>query len=78
MWSFIKDKRTDQCVVASLKLNDETKSKDKATILNDYFISVFTKEDESSNPRIPLMLAIFLIYCQLIKLLKELLLYSLI
>ena len=65
MWSFIKDKRTDQCGVATLKLNDVTytKCKDKATILNNYFTSIFTKKDESIS--LSLMVAFFLIYCQL-------------
>ena len=38
--------------MASLKLNDVTytKCKDKPTILNDYFTSAFTKEDESNIP----------------------------
>ena len=38
--------------MASLRLNDVTyiKYKDKATILNNYFTSVFTKEDESNIP----------------------------
>jgi len=52
LWTFIKDRRTDQFGVASLRLNDVTytKCKDKAAILNNYFTSVFTKEDKSNIP----------------------------
>ena len=46
MWLFIKDQRTEQCRIASLKHNG-TKCRDKATVLNNYFTSDFTKGDES-------------------------------
>ena len=53
MWSYIKNKKVDYCGVAPLRYNDTlyTDSKDKASILNNYFTSVFTMEDGS----IPIM-----------------------
>ena len=52
LWSFIKDKRTDHCGVASLEVNGTmyNKCEDKASVLNEYFTSVFTKEDISNIP----------------------------
>ena len=52
LWSFIKDKRTDHCGVASLEVNGimYNKCEDKASVLNEYFTSVFTKEDTSNIP----------------------------
>ena len=49
MWSYIKNKKVDYCGVAPLQYNDTsyTDSKDKASILNNYFMSVFTIEDGS-------------------------------
>ena len=49
MWSYIKSKKVDHCGVAPLRHNDRTytDSKDKASILNDYFASVFVSEDGS-------------------------------
>ena len=49
MWSYIKNKKVDYCGVAPLRYNDTlyTDSKDKASILNNYFTSVFTTEGES-------------------------------
>ena len=42
-------KKVDYCGVAPLRYNDMiyTDSKDKASILNKYFTSVFTMEDKS-------------------------------
>ena len=47
MWSYIKSKKVDYCGVAPLRYNDTTYTdpKDKATILNNYFTSVFISED---------------------------------
>ena len=47
--AFIKDKRTDHCGIASLKVNGTMYNtcKDKTSVLNEYFTSVFTKEDSS-------------------------------
>lgn len=49
MWSYIKSKKVDYCGVAPLRHNDRTytDSKDKASMLNDYFASVFISEDGS-------------------------------
>ena len=49
MWSYIKSKKVDYCGVAPLQHNDRTytDSKDKASILNDYFASIFISEDGS-------------------------------
>ena len=47
MWSYIKSKKTDYCGIAPLQQNGTTytDSKDKATILNNYFASIFVSED---------------------------------
>ena len=52
LWTFIKDRRTDHCGVASLEVNDTiyNKCKDKASVLNEYFATVFTKKDSSDVP----------------------------
>ena len=49
MWSYIKSKKVDYCGVAPLRHNDRTYTnfKDKASILNDFFASVFISEDGS-------------------------------
>ena len=49
MWSYIKNKKVDYCGVAPLRYNGTIyiDSKDKASILNNYFTSVFTMEDGS-------------------------------
>ena len=47
MWSYIKSKKTDYCGIAPLQQNGTTytDSKDKATILNNYFASIFVSEN---------------------------------
>ena len=49
MWSYIKSKKTDYCTcgIAPLQQNGTTytDSKDKATILNNYFASIVVSED---------------------------------
>ena len=52
LWTFIKDRRTDHCGVASLGVNGTiyNKCKDKASFLNEYFATVFTKKDSSDVP----------------------------
>ena len=52
LWTFIKDRRTDHCGVASLEVNGTiyNKCKDKASVLNEYFATVFTKKDSSDVP----------------------------
>ena len=52
LWTFIKDKRTDHCGVASLEVNGTmyNKCKDEALVLNEYFTSVFTTEDTFDVP----------------------------
>ena len=52
LWTFIKDKRIDHCGIASLKVNGTMYNtcKDKASVLNEYFTSVFTKENTSDIP----------------------------
>ena len=47
IWSYIKSKKTDYCGIAPLQQNGTTctDSKDKATILNNYFASIFVSED---------------------------------
>ena len=49
---YIVDKRTDHCGVASLEVNGTmyNKSEDKVSVLNEYFTSVFAKEDTSNIP----------------------------
>ena len=49
MWSYIKNKKVEFCGVAPLQYNDMlyTESKNKASVLNNYFTSVFTMEDGS-------------------------------
>ena len=52
LWTFIKDRKTDQCGVVSLEVNGTiyNKFKDKASVLNEYFATVFTKKDSSDVP----------------------------
>ena len=52
LWIFIKDERIDHCGIASLKVNGTMYNtcKDKASVLNKYFTSVFTKENTSDIP----------------------------
>ena len=52
LWTFIKDKRTDHCGVASLEVNGTiyNNCKDKALVLNEYFTSVFTTDNTFDVP----------------------------
>ena len=52
LWTFIKDKRNDQFRKASLKVNGTMYNtcKDKASVLNEYFTSIFTNENTSYIP----------------------------
>ena len=54
LWSYIKSKRQDFFGVPSLKANNQitVDNKEKANVLNDYFHSVFTTDDDSP-PSIP-------------------------
>ena len=53
-WSYIKSKRQDFFGIPSLKVNNQiiVDNKEKANVLNDYFHSVFTTDDDSP-PSIP-------------------------
>ena len=52
LWSYIKSKRKDHCGVGPLKQGSTTStdSLEKANILNQYFSSVFTVEDNTEPP----------------------------
>ena len=52
LWSYIKSKRKDHCRVGPLKQGSTTytDSLEKANILNKYFSSVFTVEDNTEPP----------------------------
>ena len=52
LWTFIKDRGTDHCGVVSLEVNGTiyNKCKDKASVLNEYFATVFAKKDSSDVP----------------------------
>ena len=52
LWTYIKSKRQDNIGIASLEVNSTTYTDDldKANILNNYFSTVFTKEDTSNLP----------------------------
>ena len=53
-WSYIKSKRQDFFGIPSLNVNNQiiVDNKEKANVLNDYFHSVFTTDDDSP-PSIP-------------------------
>ena len=50
LWTYIKSKRQDNIGIASLEVNSTTYTDDldKTNILNNYFSTVFTKEDTSN------------------------------
>ena len=54
-WKFIKGRRQDSTGIAALRSNGQLESdpKIKAEILNNFFKSVFTKEDEENMPILP-------------------------
>ena len=56
LWSYTKSKRQDIITVPYLKVNNQVivDNKEKAKVLNDFFHSVFTTDDDSH----PLNLAI--------------------
>ena len=51
-WTHVKSKRQDNVGVAPLEINDDviSASRKKANLLNNYFKSVFTKEDLQNMP----------------------------
>ena len=55
LWSFIKNKKKDQCSIPPIQINDMTvtDSYEKSIVLNDYFTSNFTQEDLTSLPKVP-------------------------
>jgi hypothetical protein len=52
LWSYIKSKRQDNSGVSALKSDGKliTDPQEKATVLNNQFVSVFTREDTSKFP----------------------------
>ena len=54
-YRFIKSKRVDSTGIPSLKTSSDIVSSDngKATVLNEYFASVFTKENLATLPTVP-------------------------
>ena len=54
-WQYIKSRKKDNFGVSPLRKDGLTynSSKQKADILNEQFISVFTKEDPSNAPKLP-------------------------
>ena len=59
--SYIKHKRMDHCGIASLKHDMEVvcEGHKKANILNEYFSSVFTREDDNV-PCLPALVSVTL------------------
>jgi hypothetical protein len=54
LWSYLKSKKQDNFGIATLKEDGKTliTSKEKATGINNYFQSVFTKENLDNQPRL--------------------------
>jgi len=52
LWTYIKSQRKNKSGISSLVVNDTVYNKDtdKASILNNHFFSVFTKQDSDSFP----------------------------
>jgi len=57
LWSYIKNQRKDHCGVPAILKGDNliSDAPSMAKLLNDYFSSVFIKEDLSSVPHIESM-----------------------